>query len=399
MASQPRLPSELTDLAIEDLRFEGTTLAQCALVCRAWVPAAQRNQFSKLSIHERNCTELIQYLTSATRNVAGYVRCLRVHLWGDLRANLNRATANRTPLLHLLLPHISHFTNVRELELDGCRAFAGRQWDEIWTDLLASALGQSLTHLTVHYLDFEDLPDLVDLVSAFPQLTHLTAEDLDIAEASHEYSNEPQEPYNGSKTPPPLLANIKYVSGRSFASGGGPFLRWLAAGPQAFSTLYLDLDAEAGDVNAGVELVGAARDNLKTLFLNFDDQWGFWEGFELSGNSVLRSLVLRSITAGLFEVLRSVSSPLQHLSFGDVEELDSDAWRDLVDVLMSPSFASLVRIDFYVSSRKHVEDLENEIKGEHPEFFERGIAFFGKHFMCSGPKAYFVHSSSTQTPP
>jgi hypothetical protein len=266
----PRLPNELTDHIIQ--HSEPKTLETCALVCRAWVPTAQRIILSKINVHERNCTEIVEHLTSASPNIAGYVKRLCVYLWGDLRSNINRSTANLTPLLHLLLPHISHFTNVTELVLDGCRAFHNLHWNEIWTDLLATAF-PSLSRLTVHYLNFEDLPDLVDLVSSFPQLTQLTAEDLDVAEASHEYSNEEQEPYEGSKIPSPVLETIKYSSGRSFASGTGPFLRWLAAGPQAFTTLYLDLDAGAGDVNAGVELIGAADNNLKTLFLNFTDQW------------------------------------------------------------------------------------------------------------------------------
>lgn len=267
-----RLPNELTDHIIQTLDSEPAALANCALVCHAWVPAAQRIILSRISVHERNCTELIRHLTSATPNIAVYVKRLNIYLWGDLRSNINRSTANLTPLLHLLLPHISHFTSVTELVLDGCRSFHDLHWDEIWTDLLAAAF-PSLTRLTVHYLEFEDLPDLVDLVSSFPQLVCLAADDLDIAAASHEFRNEEQEPYDGSKTPPPVLESIRYRSGQYFASGGGPFLRWLAGGPQAFTTLYLDLDAEAGDVNAGVDLIRAAGNNLKTLLLTFSDQW------------------------------------------------------------------------------------------------------------------------------
>ncbi|KAJ7444843.1 hypothetical protein FB451DRAFT_1293581 [Mycena latifolia] len=375
-APNPRLPIDLTDQVI--LHSEPKALANCALVCRTWLPAAQRKLFSTLSIHERNCTEIVEYLTSANSSIAGYVKRLCVYLWGDLRSNINRSTAKKTPLLHLLLPHISHFTNVKELEFDGCRAFHNEHWDEIWTDLLSGAF-PSISHLTVHYLSFEDLPHLVDLVCSFPQLTHLTADDLDIAEASHEYSNEEQEPYEGSKTPPSLLENLKYTSGQSFASGMGPFLSWLAAGPQVFSTLYLDLDAEAGDVNAGVELIGAASSNLKTLFLSFSDQWQLWEGLEFSANSNLRSLVFRSVTDfgdSLVEILESLNSPLEHLSLGGVDEMDRDMWPGLINVLMSPSFASLVQVILYVSSEDSLKDLENKISDEFPEFFGKGIALF-----------------------
>ncbi|KAJ7709614.1 hypothetical protein B0H17DRAFT_1190802 [Mycena rosella] len=376
MASHPRLPLDLTDQVI--LHSEPKALATCALVCRDWLPSSQRRLFSKLRIDEHNCAEIVGYLTSATPNLSNYVKHLYVFLWGDIRSNYSRTTANKSPLLPLLLPHISRFTNVKTLEFDGCRAFLNEHWDVTWTDLLAEALGPFIDQLTISYLTFEDLPDLVDLVSSFPQLTYLTANDLDIAEASHEYSNEDQEPYEGSKVPPPLLENLKYTSASSFGSGLGPFLSWLAAGPQVFNTLYLDLDAEAGDVNAGVDLIRAAGDNLTALFLAFDDQWSLWEGFEFSVNPNLRSLTLRrasDLGNSLVEILGSLKS-VEHLSLGGVDEMDRDVWPGLVDVLTSPSFTSLVQVKFYVSSEDGLKDLASEIFEEYPDFFGKGITVF-----------------------
>ncbi|KAJ7905802.1 hypothetical protein B0H14DRAFT_25193 [Mycena olivaceomarginata] len=377
MASpNPRLPAELTDHVIQDLRSEPEALASCALVCRSWTPAAQRIILSKISIHERNCAEIIEHLTSATPNIAPYVTRLSVYLWGDLRKIINRSTANLTPLLHLILPHISHFTHVTELVLDGCRAFHDLQWDEIWTDLLAAAF-PSLSKLTVHYLTFEDLPDLVDLVSSFPQLTHLTAVDLDIADT---YSTDEQEPYEGSKIPPPRLEIITYCSGASPASGGGSFLLWLAAEPRAFTALYLDLSAEAGDVNAGVELIGAAGSNLKTLSLSFDDQWHLWEGLDLSANSSLSSIGFKNVSdlgSGLVDILGSVASPLKRLSLGEVQHMEEDTWPGLIDALMSPVFTSLAQVNFFVgSSEKSADELKGDMSTKYPNFMARGIAVF-----------------------
>ncbi|KAJ6463831.1 hypothetical protein C8R47DRAFT_76867 [Mycena vitilis] len=372
------LPNELTAHIIQDLHSEPETLANCALVCRAWVPPAQRILLSKIAVHERDCTEIVQYLASPTpSSIAGYVKRLYIYLWGDLRANLNRSTANLTPLLHLLLPHISRFISVTELVVDGCQAFHDLHWDEIWTDLLVP----SVSRLTIQYLKFEDLPDLVDFVSCFPQLTHLTGDDLDVDEASHEFMNEEQEPYEGTKTPPPLLESITYSSGQSFASGGGPFLLWLAAGPQAFTTLRLDLDAEAGDVNAGVELIRAANNTLRTLSLSFSDQWHMWEeALEFSANSSLCSLVLRSVSdfgSSLVEILRSVASPMEYLTLGNVQEMDEDIWPGLVEVLMSRSFASLVEVKFLADSEDGAEGLRTGILNGYSEFAARGIAVFG----------------------
>ncbi|KAJ6502260.1 hypothetical protein C8R45DRAFT_1092139 [Mycena sanguinolenta] len=360
----PRLPNELTEHVIQDLRSDPKTLANCALVCRTWAPPSQRIILSNLSVNERNCADIIEHLTSATPNIAFYVKRLNVFLWGDVRSNLNRKTANLTPLLHLLLPHISHFTHVTELVFDGCRAFHNLYWDEVWTDLLAGAFS-SLNKLTVHYLTFETIEDLVDLVSSFPQLMRLTADDIDIAEASHEHMNEDQEPYNGSKQPPPQLETIKYSSGDR-ASGGGPFLRWLAAGPQAFTTLFLELSAEAGDVNAGVDLIKAAGSNLKTLSLDFDDQWQMWEDLDLASNSSLTSLGFK------------LASPLERLTLGCVEEMvQEETLPDLIEVLMSPNFASLVRVNFFDNcTEQSSKEFKDNIAKDYPEFFARGIAVF-----------------------
>ncbi|KAJ7157024.1 hypothetical protein C8R43DRAFT_998141 [Mycena crocata] len=378
-ATGSRLPNELTNEVIQNLDSEAAALAACALVARAWVPEAHRHLFSRLCIHENNCAQIVEYLTSSTSpNIAGHVKHLNVYLWGDLRTNVNRRSATLNPLLYLLLPHISHFTNVRELTFDGCRAFHDLQWDEVWTDLLASAL-PSLSHLNIEYLTFEDLPDVVDLVSAFPQLIQLSVDDIDVAEASHEYSNEDQELYDGEKTPPPMLETIRYTSG-SFASGGGPFLNWLTTGPPTLTTVYLDLDAEAGDVTDGVELIGAAGPKLETLFLNFTDQWHLWEGLQFSANTHLRSMVLKSVSdygASLVQILESISSPLEHLTLGNIDHLKKETWPSLIRVLMSPSLSLLAQVNFYLSEDSG-EDLASQLSKEYPEFFGKGIAFFAR---------------------
>ncbi|KAJ7085803.1 hypothetical protein B0H15DRAFT_370931 [Mycena belliarum] len=191
---------------------------------------------------------------------------LTVYLYEDLKS-FTDTTADMAPLLHLVLPHISHFPNVSALKLDGCQAY--ERWDEGCTELLASAF-PALSHLTILQLTFKSLPHLVDLVSSFPQLTQLTADDLDILEGKPRSSRENQESYEGSKTPPPLLQSLQFASG-NYASGVGPFLSWLAAGPQALNTLYLELDAEAGYVDAGVKLIEATGKNLIKLVLTHDD--------------------------------------------------------------------------------------------------------------------------------
>ncbi|KAJ6630532.1 hypothetical protein B0H10DRAFT_1981577 [Mycena sp. CBHHK59/15] len=351
--ASPRLPNELADRVIDDLHSEPRVLANCTLVCRAWVPAAQRNLFSKLTIHEHNCAEIVQHLTSATTNIAGYVKRLRAFLWGDLRVNLDRRMAIPAPVLNAFIPQISNFKNVTMLELDGCRLFHEEIWDKTWTDHLASVF-PSLRQLDVGHIAFENVADLVDLVSSFSSLTHLTASELDFTDASHEFSNEPQEP--------------------------GPFLSWLASGHQAMSTLILDLDAEAGDVNAGVELIGAAGHNLKVLHLNFSDQWQLWEGLEFSVHDTLRLLDLRSVADfgdSLVDILETVKSPLEHLILGGMHELEEGLWTSLIDLLMSPSFASLTKVDFYAGGGDHGEELKNKVSDQFPEFFERRIAAFG----------------------
>ncbi|KAJ7632837.1 hypothetical protein FB45DRAFT_516685 [Roridomyces roridus] len=373
----PGLPNELTDQIIQELHSEHKSLKNCALVCQSWVVAAQRNLFTKLNVHERNVTEIVDHLSSGSPRIADYVQHLYIFLWGNLRVRANRmAVSEARPLLPHLLSQLSHFTNLKQLELDGCRVFHDKQWDVSWTDPLVAAC-PSLSHLNIQHITFQDIPDLVDLVSSFQTLKQLTAGELDVASASHEYSNEPQEPYEGSKVPPPLISKIQYASGHHFSSGTGPFLRWLAGGTLPLRTLDLCLDAEVGDVNAGVELIQSAGRNLEHLSLEFSDQWHLWEGFDLAANTSLRSLVLKSVDdfdSEIVEFLQSLTGPLEYLTLGRMDQIESDERRSLIEVLMSPAFASLTRVNLYtlfVGS----EGLADEIANEHPEFLKRGIAF------------------------
>ncbi|KAK7057345.1 F-box domain-containing protein [Favolaschia claudopus] len=232
----PPLPLELvTHHILQELRDEAKTLKNCALVSHAWLPASQR--ILKISV--------------------------------------------LTPLLPLLLPHLSHFPHVTELVLNGCRSFHDLHWDVAWTHLLATDL-PSLTRLTTHYLTFENLTDLIDLVSAFPNYT------------------------------------IRY------------------AGPQTFSALHLRLDADAGDVNPGAQLVKATGSHLKQLTLSFDNQW--------------------------------------HLC--SIHEMDEELWTRLIDILMSSTLASLRKVSFFAETKAAANALRDDISANYPAFFAKGIAIF-----------------------
>ncbi|KAJ7074307.1 hypothetical protein C8F01DRAFT_1242565 [Mycena amicta] len=346
----PHLPIELSDHIIDNLHDEPKSLASCALVCRAWVFVSQRGLFSTLYVDEKN----IEPILESPPRFVGHVQHIYVHVYGDRRASikLRLSKEDRSPLLDRLLPHLSLFTSVKELSLDGCRQFVDLKWNVEWTDIIAASF-PSLPKLNILYFNFEALAHLVDLVASSSDLTHLVVDDIDVEEASHEYSNEDQEPYEGSQTPPPALESIRYSSGDR-ASGGGPFLRWFATNPGTFKTLHLILDAEAGDINAGVALIAAAGDGLRNLTLSFDDQWHLWEGFELSANTNLRNLVFRRPS--------------------DLKELEESLWPGLVAALMS--IPSLKKVRFYAGYGKTAQDWAKDFAEEHPQFVERGIVVF-----------------------
>ncbi|KAF7295392.1 F-box domain-containing protein [Mycena indigotica] len=369
----PRLPNELCDQILANLT-ELRSLRSCALVCRAWASTAQRSLFATLRIHEKNVAPICELLGSTAPHFANYVQHLYILTYGDLRTNLETRMSKDAPLpiIEHLFPYLSLFANVKELTLDSCRQFVESTWDTHWTNVIASAF-PSLPKLNILYSKFEALADLVDLVAAFPVLTALRVDDIDIEEASHEYSNEEQEPYRGTKTPPEGLDNISYCSASQFGSGGGPFLRWLAAHPGNFTTLYLDLAAEAGDVNAGVDLITATGDKLHNLTLAFDDQWQLWEDFELSPNTSLQNFTIRrasDIGDSLPELIQTISSPLETLTLGNIEEIEP-SMHSLIAALMA--MPSLTRVTFYVGYTGNVAEWIKNLTEDHPEFMQSGI--------------------------
>nr|GAT51075.1 predicted protein [Mycena chlorophos] len=395
-----RLPNELCDHIIAELHNEPASLAKCALVSRSWVTASQRALFSTLHVNERN-------LSAVTTPVVRYVKHLHVHVWGDVqKAHQNRINRRQGAsseaeqhrhVLALLLPELHHFKNVSELTLDCCRWLAPHKWNGAWTEPLAEAFPSlrklnityptfpSLHKLNITYPSFETLSDFIDLVAAFRHLQHLTIDGVDVEEASHEYSNEPQDPYSGTKTPPPTLESISYKSPHANhpfrGCGGGPFLHWLAEHPGPFKTLRLSAGAEEGDVNAAVELIAAAAQNLEVLSLTFDDQWQMWEGFSLSLNTHLRHLVFPSgpdFVSELPQLIQSISSPLEFVTIGDIDQIDEDVWPELVAALAAIS--SLKKVAFCIGeiARDTGEARAKEFAEEFPSFSERGIVVFAK---------------------
>ncbi|KAF7322502.1 F-box domain-containing protein [Mycena chlorophos] len=388
------LPNELCDRIIAELHNEPASLAKCALVARSWVTASQRALFSTLHINERNLSALTTHIGSEPSSVVRHVKHLHVHVWGDVqKAHQNRINRGRGAsseeeqhkhVLALLLPDLHHFKNVSELTLDCCRWLAPHKWDGAWTDPLAEAF-PSLLKLNITYPSFETLSDFVDLVAAFRHLQHLTVDGVDVEEASHEYSNEPQDPYSGTKTPPPTLESISYKSPHANhpfrGCGGGPFLHWLAEHPGPFKTLRLNAGAEEGDVNAAVELIVAAAANLEELSVTFDDQWQMWDGLNLSLNTHLRKLVFPSgpdFVSELPQLIQSISSPLESITIGDIDQIDEEVWPEIVAALAA--IPSLKKVAFCIGeiARDTGEERAREFAEEYPEFSERGIVVFEK---------------------
>jgi hypothetical protein len=83
MASAPHahglhLPGELIDAIVSHLLPDRQAIGVCALLCRAWVPWAQRHLFSDVRLHKRNFFQFLFLLQSPYCAFPCYVRSLSI---------------------------------------------------------------------------------------------------------------------------------------------------------------------------------------------------------------------------------------------------------------------------------------------------------------------------------
>jgi hypothetical protein len=165
-ASAPRLPTELTDIIVDFLHDDEESLANCSLVCKAWLPAARYHIFKELLLHPWNVGAFTNLITHSSATVVPHIHNLVIDQvkFRNWHIGLFDAMFLRWPL----------FDFVRRLELRNSRWYGYRARS---FDGLVYAF-QSVTDVRFDSLIFDRPSDLWSLVSRFPSLNRLSVTNL-----------------------------------------------------------------------------------------------------------------------------------------------------------------------------------------------------------------------------
>ncbi|KAJ7625955.1 hypothetical protein FB45DRAFT_74023 [Roridomyces roridus] len=148
--SRPRLPVELTDLAISQLGDDFSALLACALVCRNWVACSRRH--FPIIIYDDKVTSFIELIQNPKTTLPQSTRRLEVAL-----------VLQRDGLAELILPFIPTFTALHSLQLSQMR-------------LAEFPSHPTVVELTLSNCHFESWAGILGSVASFPRLRHLALE-------------------------------------------------------------------------------------------------------------------------------------------------------------------------------------------------------------------------------
>ena len=183
-----RLPLEVEEHIIDSLdnEWNAGTIANCALVCRAWLLRSRSKLYSIVELHSRQQWDrfIDHMLRCESEAIAGYMGMVReLHVWQWGEQFLSRQETQRhigwnkgqeRPWSHLVLDYCS----IR---------LAGLAYIELWgVDLSFShdmtirsgCHYHSLSELVLNKCTFRNLSQLLRFVTSFPALSDLSLVDL-----------------------------------------------------------------------------------------------------------------------------------------------------------------------------------------------------------------------------
>jgi hypothetical protein len=161
ITSTPRLPAELTDIIVDFLHNDDESLANCSLVCKAWLAAARYHVFGELLLHPWNVEAFVNLIThpSAIVNVVPYIHCLAI----------DQVISRHTDLFDGMFPGLRGFDFVRRLELQNIHCV---NYEMLSVDGFISVF-KSVTDLRLHNPVFDRPTISWYVVAQFPSLRRL----------------------------------------------------------------------------------------------------------------------------------------------------------------------------------------------------------------------------------
>ncbi|PBL02633.1 hypothetical protein ARMGADRAFT_1072082 [Armillaria gallica] len=193
-----RIPQELVNTVLDELRGDIVTLSACSLVCRTWTNPSQalifscirllredgRNDFSKGRPRLRSILNLCNFLATYP-HIAPFVGTLSLQSKGPAlpRSSGSRAAKARwKPLRDTLARALPTLTHLKSLELQFDRIYgwgAFSEWEGAHVFTQASPV---LTILELRRVTFEDLSVLLSLLQRTRSLEVLVLQEIDFVQ-------------------------------------------------------------------------------------------------------------------------------------------------------------------------------------------------------------------------
>ncbi|KAH9898001.1 hypothetical protein C8Q73DRAFT_788228 [Cubamyces lactineus] len=373
----PKVPVELTDYIIDFLHKDARTLAACALVCRAWTPAARFHLFRAVILQDRGFVSSFQRLLGTSPDLGLYVRELTVAKFVTassvfLPAKPPLSVTEFLPHILRQLPHLRALT-LAHMDLKG---------GDGGTDLRALH-HPTLSELSCSYCQFTDFADFVDLVHAFPALSSLSIAGLTWKEEARLLEARPL---------PATLRRL--VLGREVDSER--LFEWLlAAGAHRTVTGLAARCASERDSDLVGPFLKAAGPALRELELDWsftgDKTIGLPATISLAECTALESLTLQfpvhysTAVPWVPALLATLDSPsirrvaLEVRLLGSVDALQ---WAELSKVLGAPAFRSLetiaVDVNLWPGVHKDMAEVEGIVRTRLRPFEKKGMVRFGR---------------------
>ncbi|KAI9062935.1 hypothetical protein FKP32DRAFT_1603882 [Trametes sanguinea] len=151
-----RIPIEVVEHILDQLRGDSKTLVICCRVCKEWYPRARYNLYSVVDLHSDNSAKF--FATAAIQpEVATFMREFTLYgLW-------------KKPLAP---PDVLHTTHLRTLRLYFIDT------NNCWLPTVMHHARQSITELSLQHCFVPEIPALMRFLGQLPNLKHFAASEM-----------------------------------------------------------------------------------------------------------------------------------------------------------------------------------------------------------------------------
>jgi len=165
----PFLFPEITDVIVDNLHTDKSSLRACGLTARTWLPSSRYHLFARVTLRPSNILSFTKLLEYPLNNIAPVVRHLAVELDTDKKTILGAS------LVLPLLPSITaHLRMIKSLSL------ARIDWSQCSPEILQNTLSNlgGVETLELNRVTVRGPEGAVDLLCAFPLLKGISINSL-----------------------------------------------------------------------------------------------------------------------------------------------------------------------------------------------------------------------------